>query len=144
MSDARLSPASGPDRISEIGTEVGGFRTMTARTPISVIVASCVLISLIILAVFAPLLASHDWTQQQIMSRLTPPDGISLEAKHILGADYLGRDVYSRLLYATRTTLVISSLGVCIGVLVGAAFGLISGLAPGWVDNVIMLVVDAN
>lgn len=143
MSDLQLPP-SRFDGAVRLHSTVHGFCAGIARAPISVLAACCVLVALIAFAAFAPLLVTHDWTQQSLLARLSAPDGFGLQAVHILGTDYLGRDVYSRLLYATRTTLVISGLGVCIGVLVGATIGLISGIARGWIDNIIMLIVDAN
>lgn len=144
MSDVRFTPPQARRGGRNFRPGARGLTSIITRTPVSVLVASCVLASLVALAVLAPVLATHDWTQQQLLSRLSPPGGFDPQARHILGADHLGRDVFSRLLYALRTTLVISSLGVCIGVLVGATVGLVSGILGGWVDNVVMLVVDAN
>lgn len=144
MSRERFMPSAPQAGTSLMRSAAKSLSSMVARTPASVLVASCVLVTLVLLALFAPLVATHDWTQQQLLSRLSPPGGFAPQAKHILGADHLGRDVFSRLLYALQTTLIISSLGVCIGVLVGAAVGLISGIVGGWLDNVVMLVVDAN
>lgn len=144
MSDTRSTSLNPPRGGARVRSAAGSFASIIACTPVSVLVACCVLVTLIILAVFAPLAATHDWTQHQLLSRLSPPGGFDPQAKHILGADHLGRDVFSRLLFALRTTLLISTLGVCIAVLVGATVGLISGISGGWLDNVVMLVVDAN
>lgn len=120
------------------------MRAALGRMPPGVILALVMLLVLLVAAVCAPLLATHDIAQQQLMSRLSPPEGFGPDARHILGADHLGRDVFSRLLYAIRTTLMISVLGVCIGIVAGALVGLLAGLLGGWVDNLVMLIVDAN
>lgn len=144
MSGVRITSSAASGRAGPLRSATGGLSSMIARTPLTVLVALCALAALLVLAVFAPLLATHDWSQQQLLSRLSAPGGFGPEARHILGADHLGRDVFSQLLYALRTTLIISSLGVCIGVFVGATIGLVSGIVGGWVDNVVMLMVDAN
>ena len=140
MSDQAAQPGS----VEVSARYAKALAAVVARTPVSVIVAAVLLAVLVFLAVFAPVLSTHDWTQQHLLSRLSPPGGFGPEVRHVLGADHLGRDVFSRLLVAMRTTLVISGAGVCIGVLVGASVGLVSGLVGGWLDNLVMLVVDAN
>jgi len=135
---------TGTDRPAAVPGRTGAWRDALRRTPPGVILALAVLIVLVLAAVCAPLLATHDAGQQQLMSRLSPPAGFGPGSQHILGADHLGRDVFSRLLYAIRTTLLISVLGVCIGIVAGALVGLLAGLLGGWVDNLVMLIVDAN
>lgn len=67
--------------------------------------------------------------------------GPSLE--HLLGTDNLGRDTFTRLALAARTSLLISGAAALLGAVIGTAFGLIAGFVGGWVDAVIMRVVDA-
>jgi len=62
---------------------------------------------------------------------------------HLLGTDNLGRDTFTRLVLAARTSLFISGAGALLGAVVGTTFGLIAGYVGGWVDAVIMRVVDA-
>ncbi|GAB3595639.1 ABC transporter permease [Microbacterium tumbae] len=64
-------------------------------------------------------------------------------AANLLGTDNLGRDTFTRLILAARTSLLISGAGALLGAVVGTAFGLVAGYLGGWVDAVIMRVVDA-
>jgi peptide/nickel transport system permease protein len=67
--------------------------------------------------------------------------GPSLE--HLLGTDNLGRDTFTRLALAARTSLLISGAAALLGAVIGTVFGLIAGYVGGWVDSVIMRIVDA-
>lgn len=71
----------------------------------------------------------------------TPLSGPS--AAHVLGTDNLGRDTFTRLALAARTSLLISGAAALLGAVIGTFFGLIAGYVGGWVDAVIMRVVDA-
>jgi len=62
---------------------------------------------------------------------------------HLLGTDNLGRDTFTRLALAARTSLLISGAAALLGAVIGTFFGLIAGYVGGWVDAVIMRVVDA-
>ncbi len=107
-----------------------------ARSPGAVLGALIVLIFLII-SVGAPWLAPHNIDQANFAQARQPPS-----ATHWLGADELGRDLFSRLLYGARLSLAVGLIAVGIGVLVGAPLGLIAGYAGGRVDQLIMRLMD--
>lgn len=92
---------------------------------------------LILLAVFAPLLATYDPGAQDLAHRLEPPS-----AKHWLGTDELGRDVYSRLLYGGRITLGMVVAVVILVAPIGLAVGCVAGYAGGIWDRLLMRVTD--
>ncbi len=94
---------------------------------------------LVIVAVLAPLLAPTEPTDQDLRNVLADP----LTGDHLLGTDNLGRDVASRMLYATRIALLAALQAVAVGLLLGVPPGLIAGYLGGWVDLVIMRVNDA-
>jgi peptide/nickel transport system permease protein len=94
-------------------------------------------ILLILCAIFAPLLATHDPYVPQLMERLSPPS-----TAHWLGTDELGRDIYSRILYGTRLTLLIVGLVVVIAGPIGLLIGTASGYFGGWVDRLFMRITD--
>ena len=99
--------------------------------------------ALILLAVFAPLIAPHDPTSQARDALLVPPfwqDGGS--ATYLLGTDAIGRDILSRLLFGARFSLFIGLVVVTIALTGGIALGLLAGFFGGWVDSVIMRVMD--
>ncbi|MBX9907662.1 MAG: ABC transporter permease [Beijerinckiaceae bacterium] len=96
-----------------------------------------IVVALLLIAAFAPLLAPQDPLAQNLPGRLQPPSW-----QHLFGTDSLGRDIYSRIVYGTRVTLVIVILVVIlvgpIGLLIGAA----SGYLGGWVDRLLMRITD--
>ncbi|EMS95725.1 LecC [Agrobacterium tumefaciens str. Cherry 2E-2-2] len=92
---------------------------------------------IILLAVFAPLIAPYDPLKQNILHRLTPPS-----AQFWLGTDSYGRDVLSRLLYGARISLSIGFLSVMIAMVVGSALGILAGYIGGIFDQIVMGIVD--
>ena len=97
-----------------------------------------ILVSLVLIAAFAPLLAPHDPFVQNLGARLLPlgSDG------HILGTDSLGRDLLSRLIYGAQITLYIVALVTLIAPVVGLLMGTVAGYAGGWTDTVLMRITD--
>ncbi len=92
---------------------------------------------IVFLAVAAPLLTSYNPNAQNLNETLQGPS-----AQHLLGTDQLGRDVWTRLLYGLRLDLSIACLAVLFPFTLGVVLGSIAGYFGGWVDNVIMRVVD--
>ncbi len=88
-------------------------------------------------ALFAPLLATHDIYAQDLAHRLQPPS-----ADNWLGTDELGRDIYSRLLFGARITLYIAGLTAIIITPLGLIVGTSAGYIGGWVDTLLMRIVD--
>ncbi|HEX9624623.1 MAG TPA: ABC transporter permease, partial [Streptosporangiaceae bacterium] len=88
-------------------------------------------------AIFAPLLTSYDPITQNLTNTLQGPS-----AHHLLGTDQLGRDTFTRLLYGLRNDLRIAFIAVLLPFCIGIVLGSISGYFGGWVDSVIMRVVD--
>lgn len=101
------------------------------------IVGSIIIFILLIIAIFAKFLSPYDPYKQDLLNRLKPPS-----IKHIFGTDELGRDVFSRMLYATRVSLSVGFIAVGLSTIIGAILGLISGYYGGWVDSLIMRLVD--
>lgn len=101
------------------------------------VIGGAIVLLFIVTAVAAPLLAPRDAFRQNTRSRLQPPS-----AEHLLGTDELGRDVLSRVIYGSRTSLMVASMAVIVSLLVGVALGAVAGYFGGLTDNVIMRVVD--
>jgi peptide/nickel transport system permease protein len=91
----------------------------------------------IMTVIFAPLLAPYDYTRQDIPNRMEGPS-----AKYWLGTDNLGRDLFSRLVYGSRVAFEISLPSVGIALAVGMLLGLIAGYVGGWLDNLIVVIMD--
>ncbi len=106
------------------------------RNPLSV--AGLIVIGVLLLvAAFAPWIATHDPLAQDLANTLKAPN-----ATHWFGTDEYGRDIFSRLVYGSRITLYIISLVTVIVGPVGLAIGVISGYFGGWVDTVFMRITD--
>jgi len=106
------------------------------RTP-SLLAGSIMLAVLVLLAVLIPLISPHDPTKQDLSAFLQPPS-----AEHWLGTDQLGRDLFTRLIYAARTDLTIMVLAEIIPFCVGVFLGMIAGYYGKWLDTVISLITD--
>jgi len=96
-----------------------------------------IITALVVAAVFAPQLAPYDPTEQRLERMLQPPGGA-----HPLGTDDLGRDILSRILYGARVSLLVGVLSVGISLLAGVSLGLVAGYRGGWLDEVVMRVMD--
>lgn len=97
----------------------------------------------LLIAIFGPWLAPHDPLNQDISQRLHPPawqHGGS--TTHLLGTDQLGRDLLSRLLYGARISLTISIGAAVAAAIVGVVLGLVAGYFRGWLDEIIMRLVE--
>ena len=97
---------------------------------------------LVLTAIFAPLIAPHDPTQQYRDALLVPPfweEGG--RAGFLLGTDAVGRDMLSRLIYGAQYSLFIGIVVVAIALIGGVVIGLVAGFYGGWVDSVIMRVM---
>jgi peptide/nickel transport system permease protein len=91
----------------------------------------------IIIAIFAPMIASYNPGQIDIENILMPPS-----SSHIFGTDSLGRDLFSRMVYGTRISLMVGFIAVGIASLIGIALGAIAGYYGKWVDAIIMRFID--
>ncbi len=101
-------------------------------------VSAVVVIVLVLLAVFAPWVAPRDPLYIDMAQKFARPG----EAGFVLGADELGRDVFSRLLHAGRVSLSVGLMTALITVLVGSVLGALAGYYGGTIDAVIMRLVD--
>ncbi len=99
---------------------------------------------LIFCAVFAPFVATHDPLEQDILSRLTPPSFLEGgESTYLLGTDQLGRDLFSRIVYGARISLMIGLSAVLVSMVIGVLLGLVAGYFGGVVDATIDFMVNA-
>ena len=102
-----------------------------------------VFLLLVLVAVFAGLLSPHDPTMQYRDALLVPPMWEEKgRAAYILGTDAVGRDMLSRLIYGAQYSLFIGIVVVSIALVGGIVIGLVAGFFGGWVDTVIMRVMD--
>lgn len=107
-----------------------------SRNPLAAVGAIIIMV-LILTAIFAPLIATHDPLKQDLTQRLLPPSGINW-----MGTDELGRDIWSRVVYGARITLVIVVLVAVLAAPAGLIIGAIAGYFGGWIDRILMGVTD--
>lgn len=92
---------------------------------------------IVLAAVFAPLVSTHNPNAQNLRNRLAPPS-----AENWLGTDHFGRDTYSRIIHGGRVSLSVGFLSVGIALGIGGLLGLLAGFYGGWIDRVINAVSD--
>jgi peptide/nickel transport system permease protein len=102
-----------------------------------------ILLVVTFIAIFGPWLAPFDPNRQNIMMRLLEPGSPGAgDLTYWLGSDQLGRDVFSRLLYGARVSLLVGVAAIVVGGAIGTVAGLVSGYYGGWIDDVIMRLGD--
>jgi ABC-type dipeptide/oligopeptide/nickel transport system permease subunit len=108
-----------------------------------VVIGGGFILFLIVVAVFAPLIAPHDPLEQDLMLGTLPPVGhAGTEPGYLLGTDDLGRDVLSRIIHGSRIALTVAFVAATLAALVGTLLGLLAGWFGGWVDTVVSRLVD--
>lgn len=113
-----------------------GFRRLDKPTRIALVV----LVLLYLAALFAPLIAPYDESQQlDIVAMKNAPPSLS----HPFGTDRFSRDVFSRVLYGTRISLEVATLAVLVSAVIGTLFGLVAASAGRTADTVMMRLLDA-
>jgi ABC-type dipeptide/oligopeptide/nickel transport system permease subunit len=103
-----------------------------------VLFGAVIILMLIIVAIFAALIAPYDPYQQELREALKNPSW-----KHLLGTDPLGRDELSRIIYGTRTSLLVGIISVGVAAFFGMMLGLIAGYLGGITNTLIMRFIDA-
>ena len=121
---------------------VGLLRSTHGLQRATLVLGLVLVAGFILVALFAPLLARYGFAQ-------TSADGVEFvrqqapSAQHWFGTSVRGEDVYSRVIYGARTALMVIVLSLIISLLLGVVLGLVSGYRGGWLDRVLVLVMDA-
>ncbi len=125
-------------------SRTGTLRRMR-RSP-NVVIGATLIAALVVVAIFAPMIAPMNPQAQDIWERYAAPRGLfvdgSLNTTYVLGADELGRDVLSRLIMGTRVSLLVAGIATGISLAGGLFLGAIAGYVGGRIDNLIMRVMD--
>ncbi len=107
------------------------------------IIGLLILLGLVGSALTAHWLAPFDPYDQDIMSRLQPPAWVvGGSNQHLLGTDGVGRDLFSRIIYGSRISLLVGLTAVLLQVIIGVALGMAAGYYRGWVDSIISFMVN--
>ncbi|MBV0890853.1 ABC transporter permease [Paracoccus sp. Z118] len=97
-----------------------------------------IIVVLVLMALFAPWIATHEPNAQNLTGRLNPPGWEG----HLLGTDELGRDIFSRIVFGARVTLYIVALVAVTAPVFGLIVGTVAGTMGGWTDRVLMRMTD--
>ncbi len=136
------APESGADAVAE-QTRPRQVVSELRRLPALPVVL--LLLVLVIPAIFANQIAPHDPTRGSLGNRLAPPvwqEGGTSD--HILGTDKVGRDILSRIMYGSRISVIIALIAIVVSGIIGTALGITAGYWGGWVDALIMRLVDIS
>ncbi|HOQ74789.1 MAG TPA: ABC transporter permease [Limnochordia bacterium] len=101
------------------------------------VVGGIVLLIIVFMAILAPYVTTHDPVKQNIRNQLQPPS-----REHFFGTDQFGRDIYSRVIYGARLSLRVGFFAISFALVVGCFLGLVSGYYGGWLDMIVMRVID--
>lgn len=133
----RLTP--GVARPETPGAATGAWRGLrsTFRRSVSLRVGVVVIVIVLVVAAAAPALAPYDPIANDLRARLQAPSRV-----HVFGTDDFGRDVFSRVVWGARTSLLVAAIVVAVAALGGALIGLVAGYVGGRVDDLVMRVID--
>lgn len=124
------------DSPRDMGVRKASLARRVWNTP-SLLIGSLMFAVLIVLAVFIPWISPYQPSEQNLSAFLQPPS-----AEHWLGTDQLGRDLFTRLIYAARTDLKIMVLAEIIPFCTGVFLGMLAGYYGKWINTVISLLTD--
>ncbi|WP_456276714.1 nickel transporter permease [Bacillus sp. AK128] len=137
---------SQPQLQTNVGVPAKPYNAKAARTKAfykklaknkAALAGGFIVILFTLLAIFAPVVATHDPVHIEITKKLEGPS-----AEHWLGTDDKGRDIFSRLLYGARISLSVGVLSTLLGAIVGVTLGIVSGYYGGRIDTFIMRITD--
>lgn len=118
---------------ARLSGHLGWFRRMPRESQVGVGIVTLIVLA----ALFAPVITPYDPNQPNILASLTGPSGA-----HWMGTDYVGRDVFTRVLYGMRVDLVVVVIVTSIGVAFGTVVGAVAGYFGRWLDVFLSRVVD--
>ena len=111
------------------------FRTLLRHR--SGVIGVSIILCFVLIAILAPLIATHDPREVNVIERLK---GWSPE--HYFGTDRAGRDIFSRIVYGSQISIKIGLVAMTFSISIGALVGIIAGYYGGWLDNVVMRLMD--
>jgi peptide/nickel transport system permease protein len=139
--------AIGQDEFVSSGSVVeqkGRLAAFLDAWPPVVLLAFFWLFLVALIALIAPLITPYDFMAVDVQARLKPPFFFGGSLDHLLGTDQLGRDVLSRAITSIRISITIAICATLLSTLVGLILGFVAAYFRGWVDQVILMLVDAQ
>jgi peptide/nickel transport system permease protein len=137
-----LAALMGEGGTDDRGTSLwrGAFQRLR-RNP-SAVIGAVIVAVFVLVAVFAPLIAPYRPASTEWIEQVTPSTVPGRSPEHLLGLDTFGSDLFTQLVYGARASLVIGVVSTALGLLGGAILGTLAGGLGGWVDTVVMRIVD--
>lgn len=108
------------------------------------LLSSLILLAIVLVAIFAPLIAPYDPYKQSLVARLKPPVWLGGSWAHPFGTDALGRDLLSRLVFGARVSLLIGVVSASVSAVIGTALGISAGYFGGRVDRVVQYLINVR
>ena len=135
MTDTLARKYDEPTELAPRRPAVQALRALISNK--AAVVGLFIIVGLGMLALLAPYITGYDPNQQSLTAALQPPS-----SEHWFGTDNLGRDIFTRILFGGRISLLVGVLAVSLAVVIGVPLGLISGFLGGWVDMTIQRIAD--
>jgi peptide/nickel transport system permease protein len=110
------------------------------RLHVKAFTGGLIVLMFILVGIFGPMLAPHDPNKQELMAMMKTPQGVG--SLHVLGTDNLGRDIFSRVIYGSRVSLLVAFAVVFVSGFIGVILGAISGFFGGKIDFIIQKLVE--
>jgi peptide/nickel transport system permease protein len=132
-----IARAAYPESLDAPDTAFVSFRRRLLRNKLS-FVAFCAIMLLVVMAMLAPWVAPTDPNEPDANAVLQRPSWA-----HVLGTDEYGRDELSRIIIASRVDLLVPFVSTLLALLIGSLIGALSGFRGGWLDQIVMRIVDA-
>ena len=121
---------------------VGRFRRVTLTFRRWPMFSTVIIVLLVVSGAFAHWIAPHEHELPNLYTRNLPPSFVDSESDYLLGTDSVGRDMLSRIIYGARVSLIVAGVTFAISGTAGTLLGLVSVYYGGWVDELIMRIVD--
>jgi peptide/nickel transport system permease protein len=118
----------------------GALALLLPRLHAKAFTGGLIVLTFILVGIFGPYFAPHDPNKQDLVTMMKPPAGLG--AKHVLGTDNLGRDIFSRVVHGSRVSLLVAFAVVFVSGLIGITLGAVSGYFGGKVDFLIQKLVE--
>ena len=121
---------------ANVKSRLGGILFFVRRYPLGAI-GALIMVAFVATALFADALTTYDPTATNARASLAAPGD-----RHVLGADFMGRDMLSRIIYGARISLAVGVGATVLGCLIGVTIGLLSGFFGGWFDLIVQRLMD--
>jgi peptide/nickel transport system permease protein len=144
MAERAVTANEAPSATDAAPPPASAVRSFLRRYPPIVLTAAAFILIVLLVSAAAEWLAPYHYTTQDLANRLQPPAFLGGLERYPLGTDELGRDILSRLIYATRFSVIVAILGTSIGAVAGTLLGFVAAHFRGWTEEALMMLVDAQ